>query len=167
MLSASTFRLTLRLRTLAGLAAIGIAIVGAIAAPAQEPGRLPPENAVRGLLDAFDKFPVVAIGMSHWQQDEADFSLALIRDPKFPATVNDIVVECGNTLYQAVLDRYVAGEEVPIEQLQLVWRNTTQPGSCDPRQHKELLDAVREVNHNQPAGRRIRVLGGDPPNRLG
>jgi hypothetical protein len=77
--------------------------------------------------------------------------------------VNDIVVECGNVLYQATLDRYIDGGEVPLEQLQLVWRNTTQPGSCDSRQHKELLDAVREANHRLPAGHHIRVLAGDPP----
>jgi hypothetical protein len=62
-----------------------------------------------------------------------------------------------------MLDRYIDGSDVPLEQLQLVWRNTTQPGACDPRQHKELLDAVREVNRRLPAGHRIRVLAGDPP----
>jgi hypothetical protein len=101
--------------------------------------------------------------MSHRQQNEADFSLALVRDPRFAATVNDIVVECGNVLYQATLDRYIDGGGVPLEQLQLVWRNTTQPGSRDPRQHKELLDAVREANRLLPAGHHIRVLAGDPP----
>jgi hypothetical protein len=138
-------------------------ITGAIVAPAQEPGQPRTENAVHGILAAFEQFPVVALGMSHRQQDEADFSLTVIRDPKFAATVNDIVVECCNPLYQGVLDRFIAGEEVATEQLQLVWRNTTQPGSCDPRQHKELLDAVREVNRGRPAGRRLRVLAGDPP----
>jgi hypothetical protein len=86
--SASTYR----------LAVAGILIAGTITAPAQEPGQPQPENAVRGILAAFDRFPVVALGMSHRQQDEADFSLALIRDPKFAATVSDIVVECGNPL---------------------------------------------------------------------
>jgi hypothetical protein len=61
------------------------------------------------------------------------------------------------------MDRYIAGAEVPMEQLQPVWRNTTQPGSCDPRQHKELVEAVREVNRRQPVGRRVRLLAGDPP----
>jgi len=150
-------------RTLLRLVIVAVWIAGAIAAPAQEAGQPQTEQAVRGILAAFEQFPVVALGMSHRQQDEADFSLTVIRDPKFAATVNDIVVECGNPLYQGVLDRFIGGEEVAREQLQLVWRNTTQPGSCDPRQHKELLDAVREVNRRQPAGRRLRVLAGDPP----
>jgi len=70
--------------------------------------------------------------------------------------VNDIVVECGNALYQPVLDRYVEGGDVPLEQLRLVWRNTTQLAACEPRQHKELLDAVREVNRKVPAGKKMR-----------
>jgi hypothetical protein len=145
------------------LAAVGVVVFTAMGAATSTPAEARPESAVPAVLAAFDRFPVVALGMSHRQQDEADFSLELIRDPRFAAKVNDVVVECGNALYQATLDRYIAGEEVPLEQLQLVWRNTTQPGSCDPRQHKELLDAVREVNRHQPAGHRIRVLAGDPP----
>lgn len=141
---------------------VGILCLSALGASAEsQQGK--PSNAVDAILATFSRFPIVALGMSHRQQDEADFSLTLIRDPRFAATVNDIVVECGNPLYQKTLDRYINGGDVPLEQLQLVWRNTTQPGACDPRQHKELLDAVREVNRRQPPKHRIRVLAGDPP----
>jgi hypothetical protein len=122
-----------------------------------------PESAVDAVLAAFEEHPVVALGMQHQQQDEADFSLHVVRDPRFASAVNDVVVECGNPLYQAVLDQYISGGTVPIERLQLVWRNTTQPGRCDPRQHRELLDAVREVNRERPASRQLRVLAGDAP----
>lgn len=122
-----------------------------------------PRPAIDAILEVFDHYPIVALGMSHRQQDEADFSLTLIRDPRFAEKVNDIVVECGNPLYQATVDQYIDGADVPLSQLQLFWRNTTQPGSCDPRQHEELLDAVREVNHALSPGHKIRVLGGDPP----
>ena len=123
----------------------------------------PPKPAIEAVLDLFEKYPVVALGMSHRQQDEADFSLELIRNPRFAERVNDVVVECGNALYQGVLDRYIEGGDVPLEKLRLVWRNTTQMAACEPRQHKELLDAVREVNRRLPAGKKIRVLAGDPP----
>jgi hypothetical protein len=33
-------------------------------------------------------------------KDEDDFILSLIRNPAFPQKVNDIAVECGNSLYQ-------------------------------------------------------------------
>src|SRR5215470_7351913 len=122
-----------------------------------------PKPARDAIFAMFEKYPIVALGMSHRQQDEADFSLELIRDPRFAAKVNDIVVECGNALYQPTLDRYIEGENVPLEELRLVWRNTTQLAACEPRQHKELLDAVREVNRKLMAGHKIRVLAGDPP----
>ncbi|HEV8410121.1 MAG TPA: hypothetical protein VGQ30_06410 [Gemmatimonadaceae bacterium] len=122
-----------------------------------------PDSAVAAVLAAFGRFPVVALGMQHQQQDEADFSLRLIRSPGFAAAVNDIVIECGNPLYQRVLDRYIARESVDAEQLSQVWRNTTQPGRCEPRQHRELLDAVRELNRQLPRARKLRVLAGDSP----
>jgi hypothetical protein len=123
------------------------------------------QNAVPAVLAAFDRFPVVALGMSHWQQAEADFALALVRDPNFASTVNDIVIEAGNSRYQAVLDRYIAGQPVALESLQRVWRDTTQPGRGDAPPNRQLLDAVREVNRTLPKARRLRVLAGDSPIR--
>ena len=131
--------------------------------PAFAYGEPRPSNAMDAIFSAFQTHPVVALGMSHRQQDEADFSLDLIRDPRFVKVVNDVVVECGNPLYQDAMDRYMRGEDVPLEQLQLFWRNTTQVGACDPPQHKDLVDAVREINRRLPPKRRIRVLAGDPP----
>ena len=122
-----------------------------------------PVDAVQAILSKFDNYSLVGLGMSHRQQDEADFSLTLVRDPRFAAKVKNVVVECGNSLYQPVLDRYINGEDIPLEQIQLVWRNTTQPGAGDCRQHKELLDAVREVNRHLSKNQRIRVWAGDPP----
>ena len=37
---------------------------------------------------------------AHGMKDEDDFILALVRDPAFPEKVNDIAVECGNSLYR-------------------------------------------------------------------
>ena len=43
---------------------------------------------------------------------------ALVADPRFGSTVNDIVVEFGNARYQAAMDAYIAGEhgdsEIPL-----------------------------------------------------
>jgi hypothetical protein len=55
-----------------------------------------------------------------------DFILLLIRTPAFSEKVNDIAVECGNSLYQPVLDRYIAGEDVPFAEARKAWRNTSQ-----------------------------------------
>ena len=50
----------------------------------------------------------------HGLKDLDDLIFALIRNPVFPEKVNDVVVECGNSLYQPILDRYIAGEDVPL-----------------------------------------------------
>lgn len=85
-----------------------------------------PSDAIEGIVKAFDQFPIVALGEAHGLQEEADFIAQLVRHPDFSAKVNDIVVEFGNALYQDVIDRYVAGKEVPLSELRQVWRNTTQ-----------------------------------------
>jgi hypothetical protein len=63
-------------------------------------------------------------------KDIDDFILQLVRNPRFSALVNDIVVECGNSRYQSMLDRYFAGEDVPLTDVRQAWRNTTVPQMC-------------------------------------
>ena len=55
------------------------------------------------------------------------FRLALIRDARFPAIVNDIVVEFGTARYQDVIDRFVRGDAVDDGTLCRIWQDTTQP----------------------------------------
>jgi hypothetical protein len=122
-----------------------------------------PADAFDGIIKAFDKFPIVALGEAHHLQEEADFIAQLIRRPDFSAKVNDIVVEFGNALYQDVIDRYVAGQEVSRTELQQVWRNTTQFFVWDAAIYERFFVNVRAVNQSLPAARRLRVLLGDPP----
>jgi hypothetical protein len=90
--------------------------------------------------------------------------LALIRNSRFATTVNDIVVEFGNSLYQDRVDRFVRGEDVPYELLRQVWQNTTQPHALwDAPIYEEFFRAVRAVNAALRPDRRVRVLLGDPP----
>ncbi|MGA3347492.1 MAG: hypothetical protein ABSC33_00640 [Candidatus Sulfotelmatobacter sp.] len=65
------------------------------------------------------------MGAAHGNKDLDDFILHLIRNPAFPDKVNVIAVECGNSLYQPILDRYIAGANVPLPEVRQVWRNTT------------------------------------------
>ena len=55
------------------------------------------------------------------------------------------------------------GEDVPMPQLQQVWRNTCCPDTWDSPVYAEFLAAVRDVNKSLPVDKRIRVLAGDPP----
>src|ERR1700692_1359033 len=88
---------------------------------------LRPQPAVAAILAAFDKHEVVGMSEGHGMKDVDDFILSLIRNPAFSLKVNDIEVECGNSLSQPILDRYIAGEDVPFTEVKKVWRNTTQP----------------------------------------
>jgi hypothetical protein len=90
--------------------------------------------------------------------------MSLIRDPRFTATVNDIVVEWGNARYQDRLDRFVRGENIPDKSLRQVWQDTAQPTTVwDAPIYEEFFAAVRAVNASLPALRKLRVLLGDPP----
>jgi len=123
-----------------------------------------PEPAIPAVLAAFDRYQVVAIPEGHGKKDIDDFILALIRDPRFPDKVNDIVVECGNSLYQPVLDRYIAGMDVPFTEVRKVWRNTTQSMMCSLSAFfEQLFPLVRAINQRLPPTKRLRVLAGDPP----
>ena len=124
---------------------------------------LTPRPAVSAILEAFDKYEVVGMPEAHALKDVDDFILALIRNPAFPEKVNDIAVECGNSLYQPMLDRYIAGEQVPFSEVQKVWRNTTQPMCGTSGFFEQFFPLVRAINQKLPAGKRLRVLAGDPP----
>jgi hypothetical protein len=100
---------------------------------------------------------------AHGMKDVDDFILSLIRDPAFPVKVNDIEVECGNSLYQPVLDRYIAGEDVPFTEVRRVWRNTTQPMCGQSGFFEQFFPLVRAINQKLPTTKRLRVLAGDPP----
>ena len=123
-----------------------------------------PQSAVRAVLAAFDTYEVVGLGiLSYANQDFDQFIFDLVRDPDFPSRVNDIVVECGNSLYQPLLDRYIAGDSVADAEAQQVWRNTTQPFCGVSGFYEQLFPLVRRINQTLPAGRKLRMLGGDPP----
>jgi hypothetical protein len=73
-----------------------------------------PKPAIRAIIDAFDKYEVVAMPEDHGLKDLDDLILALVRNPALPSKLNDIVIECGNSLYQPILDRYMVGMDVPL-----------------------------------------------------
>jgi len=122
-----------------------------------------PENGVTALLHAFGRFRIVALGEAHPLQDEHEFILDLIRDPAFPEMATDIVVEFGNARYQDLVDKYVSGANVSLDELKVTWQNTTQPMAWDADCYPTFFTAVREVNQRLPPAKRLRVVLADPP----
>ncbi len=133
---------------------------------------LPDETAgldriVQTLVSAFDHVDIVALGENHWNKMDSDLRIALVRSPEFAKKVRFIVVEFGSTAQQPTLDRYIRGEDVPLAELQQVWKTTSQTdGIWDSPVYADFYAAVREVNKKLPAGAQIRVLAGDPPRRF-
>ena len=144
-------------------------LVAVLPAASQAPQTKPtasepiPEPAIPAILAAFDRYEIVAMPEAHGMKDVDDFILALIRDPSFATKVNDIEVECGNSLYQSVLDRYIAGDDVPFDEVRKVWRNTTQAICSQSGFFEQFFPLVRAINQKQPTAKRLRVLAGDPP----
>ena len=124
-----------------------------------------PADPVAAILEAFKTHRIVALGEgSHGNEQGHAFRVSLIRDPRFAMMANDIVVEFGNSLYQEVMDRFIAGEDVPQDLLRQVWQNTTQPHHVwDVPIYEDFFRVVRAVNTTLPRDRQLRVLLGDPP----
>jgi hypothetical protein len=123
-----------------------------------------PKPAIPAILKAFETFEVVAMPAAHGEKDIDNFILSLIRDPRFPTLVNDIVVECGNSRYQPILDRYIAGESVPFTEVQHVWRDTTVQQMCGASGfYEQLYPLVRSLNQHLPVASRLRIVAADPP----
>jgi hypothetical protein len=122
------------------------------------------EDPVTAILQRFEQHPIVMFGEVHGCVQEHALLQKLVTSPEFAARVNDVVIEMGNSLYQEVLDRYIAGENVPMEQLRKTWENVVgAPGGIATPPYHGLLAAVREANQHLPKERRLRVLAGDPP----
>jgi erythromycin esterase-like protein len=146
---------------------VGLLLLGTSIGMAQNSQFRPavPLEPISAIIDAFKTHRIVALGEgAHGNEQGHAFRLALIRDPRFAAIVNDLVVESGNARYQDVMDRYVNGDAVSREALRRVWEDTTVPGTTWDRPiYEEFYRTVREVNARLAPARRLRVLLGDPP----
>ena len=120
-------------------------------------------DAIKAIVSALHKHPVVLIGEDHWLLQAGDFYIALVRDPGFQEAAQDIVVEFASRSDQALLDRYIGGEDVPFNEVEHIWRDTTKVASWESPIYANWLAAIREVNKSLPSSRKIRVLAGDTP----
>jgi hypothetical protein len=119
-------------------------------------------DPVTAVIEALQTHQIVALGEWHYNLQVHELRLELIRDPRFPDAVNDIVVEFGTPQHQGIVDRYVNGFDVPHDELRRVWTETSQGGVWDGHVYEEFYQAVRDVNADLPPNRRIRVVLGDP-----
>src|SRR3984957_16770146 len=134
-------------------------ILGSICTAQREPKT---EDATAAVLHAFETHDIVMFGEMHSNKQEYEWLRSLIATPEFADRVDDIVVEFGNSLYQKSVDRYIAGETVPLAQVEKAWRNMI--GAVGPVSpvYGEFYKAVRTSNLERHGGHQIRLLLGDP-----
>jgi len=121
-----------------------------------------PLDATSAIVAAFRTHDIVMFGEWHANKQEYEWLCQLVSVPEFDDRVDDIVVEFGNSLYQRSVDRYIAGEDVPIEQVQKAWRNVI--GAVGPPSpvYERFYKAVRDANMNRRGKHQLRILLGDP-----
>jgi hypothetical protein len=137
-----------------------LAFASALGGRAQEPVA---PAAVPALLHAFEDHRLVAIGEAHRNQQVHDLIVALLQDPAFLTEGGDLVVEWGNSKYQALMDRYVTGGLVAHDDLVHVWRDTVNILVWDAPVYERFFATVRSVNEHRSAERCLRVVLADPP----
>jgi len=127
------------------------------------PTDLHPTDGVDFVLKKLDEFPIVGLGDNHMCLEFHQFVGKLIRDPRLPGKINEIIVEFGNPKYQSIVDRYVVnGEAIPFDERKKVWQEAAMGWYvANSPIYAEFFDAVREVNIRLPKEKRIRVVLGD------
>jgi hypothetical protein len=121
-------------------------------------------SAADGIFAAFQSHPLVGLADSHGLAQEEDFYTVLIRDKRFAKDVGNVVVEFGDAAQQNTLDHYLAGEDIPYDQLRRVWSDTVGwIPTVTAMGYINFYAQVRAVNLGLPFEQRIHVWLGDPP----
>jgi hypothetical protein len=115
-----------------------------------------------GILSAWNSADVICLGENHGRKHDSDLRIALLKNPRFPATVKLIVVEFANPVHQDVLDRFILdGAEMSRRELAVIWRDASGAEVWESPIYEASIRAVRELNRGLPRDRRVRVIGGD------
>ena len=120
------------------------------------------EGATAAIVKAFQSHDIIMLGETHGNKQEYDWLRSLVVAPEFANRVDDIVVEFGNSLYQDVVDRYVRGDEIPLEQVQGAWLDTVASIGPPSPVYELLYRAVRQINVTRKGQHQLRILCGDP-----
>ena len=126
-------------------------------------GELVPTEAVAGIIEAFERHPLVAVSEEHGNAPLHVFLRSLVRDPSFPEVVDDVVGEFGNARDQRLVDRYLLEGKATLAATRRAWLQTSQGRVWWQPMYEQFFTTVRAVNRSLPRAKRIRVVLGDPP----
>jgi len=123
-----------------------------------------PVDPVDGILEAFKTHQVVMLPGGHGGKRGYELLSRILRDPRSPGLITDVVVEFGTSRYQDLIDRYMRGEAMPAAAIRRAWQDTANPGvTHDNPFVEEFYSELRTLNAGFRKEQRYRVLGGDPP----
>ena len=122
-----------------------------------------PQDATAAVLRAFDRHNIVMFGEAHGCKQEYDWLNRLVATPAFAERVDDIVVEFGNSLYQGYVDHFVAGDVVPLTDVQHAWRDVIGAIDAPSPVYESFYNAVRASNLKRRGRHQLRILLGGPP----
>ena len=140
------------------IASLALALSQATSSPLPAATPIP---ALEGVIGSLRAHQIVALSDPHGSATAQAFIRQLIGDPRFADLVDDIVLEVGNARYQSLVDDYVNGGAIDESALAEAWLNTTVANQISA--DVEWFRLVRQINRRRPAGRRMRILLGDPP----
>lgn len=121
-------------------------------------------NAEAHIIQTYQNYNIIGLGEGgHGLENFHEFLRKMFENKKIQETIDIVIVEFANTAYQDVLDRYILGEEINIDDLQMIWRESTSPARLGELPiYFQLLKKIRDINIPLPQHKKIRVLGGDP-----
>jgi hypothetical protein len=133
----------------------------AFGSPSDAQGGPKLEKANAAVVGAFETHDIVMVGEFHGNKQEYAWLRSLVATPAFADRVDDIVMEMGNSLFQKSVDRYISGEDVPLEQVQKAWLNTVGVVGPPSPVTASVYEAVREDNLKRRGKHQMRIRCGD------
>ena len=117
------------------------------ACAAPQTGNATPEDANAAIIQAFDTHSIVMFADAHAYKYRSTISTErLLLRLSFSKRWTTSSLSMGTPCIQGTVDRYVAGEDVPIEEVQKAWRNTMALGLSRPPTSLFSNEAVRQAN---------------------
>ena len=103
---------------------------------------------------------LIAFGETHQHKSLHALLERTLTSKHIQEDIDVIIVEFGNSFYQDLLDRYINGENVSIDAIRVVWRNTLiSPNTVwDSPVYERFFKTIRDINKSLQSKKRYRVI---------
>ncbi|PAJ75455.1 hypothetical protein CJF42_04770 [Pseudoalteromonas sp. NBT06-2] len=104
------------------------------------------QDPIKVIEQSLKQKKIIGLGEAHWFQKLFNQLSQLILAPEIESLFSDIVVECGNSKHQNLLDDFISGKEVAPEELQSIWLDSIVFPAWLPPQYGDLFYQIRKAN---------------------